>query len=112
MPVFRSAIDLHTAWEEAYNNARGALGHPVDGPIPEVPKIAPADRDVAMDESSESGGEKGGQDMARAAAAAAASIVPFLTTADLMPPKMPTREEMEGILLALRKKALVEEYFG
>ena len=29
-----------------------------------------------------------------------------------MPPKMPTVEEMEGVLLDLRKRALVDEYFG
>ncbi|KAJ7852826.1 Isy1-like splicing factor [Mycena olivaceomarginata] len=29
-----------------------------------------------------------------------------------IPPKLPTHDEMEAILLALRKKALVEEYFG
>ena len=45
-------------------------------------------------------------------ARAAAAYIPFLTTEMLMPPKMPTPEEMEKVLLDLRKKALVEEYFG
>lgn len=45
-------------------------------------------------------------------AQAAAAYIPFLDTENLLPPKMPTREEMEGVLLALRKQALVEEYFG
>jgi len=40
------------------------------------------------------------------------SHVTFLDPASLVPPKLPTREEMESILLDLRKKALVEEYFG
>jgi pre-mRNA-splicing factor ISY1 len=43
---------------------------------------------------------------------AAASYIPFLTPEILLPPKLPTHDEMEAILLALRKKALVEEYFG
>jgi pre-mRNA-splicing factor ISY1 len=51
-------------------------------------------------------------DQARVHAQAAASYIPFLTTEDLLPPKMPTREEMETVLLELRKQALVEEYFG
>jgi pre-mRNA-splicing factor ISY1 len=51
-------------------------------------------------------------DQARVHAQAAASYIPFLTTEDLLPPKMPTREEMETVLLGLRKQALVEEYFG
>jgi pre-mRNA-splicing factor ISY1 len=41
-----------------------------------------------------------------------AAHVTFLDSESLLPPKMPTREEMEGVLLGLRKKALVEEYFG
>jgi len=42
----------------------------------------------------------------------AASFIPFLETRDLVTPKMPSPEEMETVLLQLRKKALVEEYFG
>lgn len=44
-------------------------------------------------------------------ARAAAAFIPFLTPENLLPPKLPTREEMEGVLLNLRKQALVEEYF-
>ncbi|KAG6908374.1 hypothetical protein DXG01_004872 [Tephrocybe rancida] len=51
-------------------------------------------------------------DAARTHAAAAASYIPFLRTENLLPPTLPTRQEMETVLLALRKKALVEEYFG
>jgi pre-mRNA-splicing factor ISY1 len=42
----------------------------------------------------------------------AASFIPFLETQHLLPPKMPSREEMESVLLQLRKESLVEEYFG
>ncbi|KAJ3740998.1 Isy1-like splicing factor [Lentinula detonsa] len=42
----------------------------------------------------------------------AASYIPFLSAESLLPPKMPTRVEMEQVLLDLKKKALVEEYFG
>ncbi|KAI8989092.1 Isy1-domain-containing protein [Trametes punicea] len=41
-----------------------------------------------------------------------AAYVPVLSPEILMPPKLPSREEMEKFLLDLRKKALVEEYFG
>lgn len=51
-------------------------------------------------------------DQTRIHAQAAASYIPFLQTENLLPPKMPTREEMEAVLLGLRKQALVEEYFG
>ncbi|KIK67688.1 hypothetical protein GYMLUDRAFT_36419 [Collybiopsis luxurians FD-317 M1] len=42
----------------------------------------------------------------------AASYIPFLSAESLLPPNMPTRVEMEQILLELKKKSLVEEYFG
>lgn len=42
----------------------------------------------------------------------AAAYIPFLKPEHVMPPKLPTRPEMESILLDLRKKALVDEYFG
>jgi pre-mRNA-splicing factor ISY1 len=51
-------------------------------------------------------------DVAVQHAQAAAAYIAFLQPDELLPPKMPTRPEMEGILLGLRKKALVEEYFG
>lgn len=52
------------------------------------------------------------EDAILANAQAVASYIPFLTTDHLLPPKLPSREEMEQFLLELRKKALVEEYFG
>jgi pre-mRNA-splicing factor ISY1 len=45
-------------------------------------------------------------------ARAAAAFISFLAPENLLPPKLPTREEMESVLLNLRKQALVEEYFG
>jgi pre-mRNA-splicing factor ISY1 len=45
-------------------------------------------------------------------ARAVATYIPFLSVESLLPPKIPTKEEMEGVLLELRKRALVEEYFG
>ena len=49
---------------------------------------------------------------ALAHARAAATYIPFLSVESLQLPKMPTKEEMEGVLLELRKRALVDEYFG
>ncbi|KAI0672261.1 Isy1-domain-containing protein [Trametes maxima] len=59
----------------------------------------------------------GGQDASSEAAMLAhairtAAYIPVLSPEMLVPPKLPTREEMEAFLLELRKKALVEEYFG
>lgn len=51
-------------------------------------------------------------DTARIHAQAAAAYIPFLDVEHLLPPKLPTHDEMEGVLLALRKKALLEEYLG
>ncbi|KAF9045181.1 Isy1-like splicing factor [Panaeolus papilionaceus] len=51
-------------------------------------------------------------DAARLHAQVAASFIPFLDVEHLLPPKLPSHDEMENVLLNLRKKALVEEYFG
>jgi len=42
----------------------------------------------------------------------AASYISFLSPEDLLPPKIPTRIEMEGVLLKLQKEALMNEYFA
>ena len=52
------------------------------------------------------------EDMTLMHARATAMYIPFLSAEQLVPPKLPTREEMEQFLLDLRKRALVEEYFG
>jgi pre-mRNA-splicing factor ISY1 len=39
-------------------------------------------------------------------------MLSVLSPADLQHPKMPTKEEMEVVLLALRKRALLEQYLG
>lgn len=38
--------------------------------------------------------------------------IPFLTPEHLQPPKMPTKEELDRVLLDLRKQALMEEYLA
>lgn len=39
-------------------------------------------------------------------------LLSVLDVKDITPPIMPTKAEMEGVLLALRKRALLEEYLG
>lgn len=102
----------------------------IDGaPHPESKRKAPdgeADTDVSMEDPTPSkrphvdGKANGNANGATAAptdaallhARTTAAYIPFLSTDDLLPPKMPTTQEMEQFLLELRKKALVEEYFG
>jgi len=66
--------------------------------------------------TSSSGGGGGGTpapaDITRTNAQAAAFYIPFLDVEHLLPPKLPSHDDMENILLTLRKNALVEEYFG
>lgn len=38
--------------------------------------------------------------------------IPFLTPEHLQPPKLPTKEELDGVLLGLRKQVLLDEYLG
>ncbi|KAJ3528986.1 hypothetical protein NMY22_g9186 [Coprinellus aureogranulatus] len=75
-------------------------------------KAADGDSDVQMSDEAGNSSESQALAQARMHAEAAAAYIPFLTADNLLPPKLPSREEMEGVLLDLRKKALVEEYFG
>lgn len=75
-------------------------------------KAADGDGDVQMSDGAGNSSDAQALAQARLHAEAAAAYIPFLTADNLLPPKLPSREEMEGVLLDLRKKALVEEYFG
>ncbi|EMD36942.1 hypothetical protein CERSUDRAFT_51589 [Gelatoporia subvermispora B] len=52
------------------------------------------------------------EEILKAQARAAAAFIPFFSPENLLPPKMPTHEETEAFILDLRKRALVDEYFG
>jgi len=128
-------------WEEAYTNLRAALGLSTDEPVPPFPREEhPLPPSHPSEKTSESKRKSRGDDVEPAVLAQsdvdpsakrqrtsssvaqatssishaqqAASFIPFLSPEDLIPPKLPSHEEMEGVLLALRKRALMEEYFG
>jgi len=126
-------------WEEACANARGALGLPEDSPVPPFPlskpslttavteavtkgkskskskakssKSKPPDDSEPM-EVDQPSSDSQTQDPQRAAADLLVSYAPFFSPEELMQPKLPTRSEMEGVLLELRKRAVLDEYFG
>ncbi|KAJ3771956.1 Isy1-like splicing factor [Lentinula raphanica] len=120
-------------WEEAYTTLREALGLSTDEPIPKMARHEPSNKDSSPDTTDSTGAESGPSasdkrsvlksfipgtapaDQSQQAilhAQTAASYIPFLSVEHLSPPKMPTRVEMEQVLLQLKKQALVEEYFG
>lgn len=126
-------------WEEACANARGALGLPADSPVPPFPLSKPpltATIAEAVTETVTKGKSKSkskaksskskppdtssdqnqpmevDSDPQRAAANLLVSHAPFFSPEELMQPKLPTRSEMEGVLLELRKRAVLDEYFG
>jgi pre-mRNA-splicing factor ISY1 len=118
---------VYVEWEEQYTNLRETLGLPSDDPIPALSdfhssakrKSTEQDDDVDMSVADEGPNRSktitAGSpevDQARIHAQAAVAFIPFLTADDLLAPKLPSREEMETVLLGLRKQALVEEYFG
>lgn len=72
-------------------NIKEVLGN---ASVPDIPR-----RDVKVSETTTN-------------AQVAACYISFLDAEHLLPPKLPTHEEMENLLLSLRKNALVEEYFG
>ncbi|KII91863.1 hypothetical protein PLICRDRAFT_136384 [Plicaturopsis crispa FD-325 SS-3] len=110
------------------NDAAPLPSQPSDPSAPHAKRKAP-DGDGDVDMPDESAKRSKAQDAATPAAPtapkgdadaalhlerarAAAAYISFLEPENLLPPKLPTREEMEGVLLGLRKRALVEEYFG
>ncbi|KAJ7184963.1 Isy1-like splicing factor [Mycena filopes] len=101
----RAAQDAE--WDEAVSELRTTLGLAADALVPRPAVVAPAppDGDVAMSDSDSN-------NAAQTHAQTAAAYIPFLTPAMLEAPKLPTPAETEAVLLALRKQALVEEYFG
>ncbi|PPQ96320.1 hypothetical protein CVT26_005683 [Gymnopilus dilepis] len=108
------------------STARTAISEPDRPPTSTKRKAGTEDEDVDMDAGEDSKKAKTtaattatsglaaapDTDTARLHALTAAAYMPFLEVEHLMPPKLPTHEEMESVLLGLRKKALVEEYFG
>ncbi|KAG6834957.1 hypothetical protein H0H93_006085 [Arthromyces matolae] len=116
--------------EEAYSSLRESLGISTDEPIPKLTRsdhtsssplvdgasvsrgddvdMAPPDGDSHSKQQGQSDGSTStptplAEDPAHAHAVAAASYIPFPRPEDLLPPKLPTRQEMETVLLALRK---------
>ncbi|KAF8607824.1 Isy1-like splicing factor [Ceratobasidium sp. AG-I] len=103
-------------WEEAYQNLRASLGIPNDSPVPKIPRPDPIPLSKIMaqlpqpgEDSTMTSSENGGADSTNLTHPPMLSV---LSPADLQHPKMPTKEEMEGVLLALRKRALLEQYLG
>ncbi|TEB32802.1 Isy1-like splicing factor [Coprinellus micaceus] len=98
-------FNFRVEYEAARANVQEVLGLSADA-IPKFSRpesaVSPTAKRKAVD----------GDADARVHAEAAAAYIPFLTADNLLPPTLPTREEMEAVLLDLRKKALVEEYFG
>ncbi|KAJ8496898.1 hypothetical protein ONZ45_g12274 [Pleurotus djamor] len=107
-------------WEEAYNNLREALGVPNDQPIPKLQLIAngrPPPSDAHGSGTKRKASEEDDVDMEDGTKRTKSDDPPCLlknrtSTTTCTNGRMPTREEMEKVLLELRKKALVEEYFG
>ncbi|KAI0705451.1 Isy1-domain-containing protein [Earliella scabrosa] len=91
----------------------GDVDMPADPASSEVVKRAKTGGGAPSPPTSTSGsGEAPTEDVMLAHAKRTAAFIPVLSPEMLVPPKLPTREEMEAFLLELRKKALVEEYFG
>lgn len=141
LPVFHG-LPVHAEWQQAYTTLREILGLPEDdvsfvipnysdahGSSPTPPTIQHSKRKADAEDAEDAGspdatlnGKRSKSDSASATqkppdqalvhAQAAASYIPFLSAESLVPPKLPTRVEMEQVLLGLKKQALVEEYFG
>ncbi|CAG7848857.1 Pre-mRNA-splicing factor ISY1 [Serendipita indica DSM 11827] len=116
-------------YHEAVEAVREALGLDEDAPLPGF-----RDADVKAINASKSNANGDGEDAGKKTDAAKTkpsekvvtgdgdtksgesdgitALIPFLTPEMIAPPKMPTREELEVVLLDLRKRALLDEYLG
>jgi pre-mRNA-splicing factor ISY1 len=120
-----SVILIHrcSEYEEAVNELKSLLGLGGDVRIPSLRDraIAPISTSAAtakrkegedskMEDGSKSKRAKQNNGQGAAAQRDITSLIPFLTPEHLAAPKMPTRQEMDAILLELRKQALLQEY--
>ncbi|KAG8725436.1 NineTeen Complex (NTC) component [Ceratobasidium sp. 428] len=103
-------------WEDAYQRLRTSLNLSSDAPVPKIPRPNPVPLSKIMaqlpqpgEDATMTGAENGDTDSTNTTHPPMLSV---LSPADLQHPKMPTKEEMEGVLLALRKRALMEQYLG
>lgn len=99
-------------WEEAYQNLRSSLGLPDDSPIPTIPRPEPVPLSKMMAQLSQPGGDSPMTGADGDSTNPPQPMLSVLSPTDLQHPKMPAKEEMEGVLLALRKRALLEQYLG
>ncbi|KAG8747568.1 NineTeen Complex (NTC) component [Ceratobasidium sp. 414] len=103
-------------WNDAYQRLHASLNLPDDTPVPKIPRPDPVPLSKIMAPPPQSGEDAtmAGPDNgdANSTSASHPPMLSVLSPADLQHPKMPTKEEMEGVLLALRKRALLEQYLG
>ncbi|KAJ7662309.1 Isy1-like splicing factor [Mycena rosella] len=106
-------------WDDACANLRAALGLPDDATLPALPRPAPSSAAAAAPPSGDAPMSDAGSDSKDSDPdskekdhAGSESHIAFLPAAALRAPALPSPAEMEAVLLALRKRALVEEYFG
>jgi len=128
---FQSLNLIHLQeWEEAYRTVAVVLGLPQDAPVPPIPRpdpvslmsepYPPSSANADGSEKANGGTEDsemadGQEDIVQIKANVAQPHPPslaFLSPEELAAPKLPSKTEMENILLDLRKKVLLEEYLG
>ncbi|KIM29430.1 hypothetical protein M408DRAFT_67946 [Serendipita vermifera MAFF 305830] len=115
-------------YQEAVNDVKSllGLGEEVNLPTLRDKAVAPITtsaatakqkdgEDAVMEEAPKKKRGKQGKGQAKSAAPdqqGVTSLIPFLTPEHLAPPKLPSKQEMDGVLLQLRKEALLQEYIG
>ncbi|KAG8868699.1 NineTeen Complex (NTC) component [Tulasnella sp. 331] len=109
-------------WTDVYKSLAQSLGIPLEGlTVPKIPRPDPkpltgagsAPLPAITNGEAEPDSEMTNDD--KALPPPKMSVPPalaFLTPEELAPPVMPTKAEMETVLLDLRKRALLEEYLG
>ncbi|KAG8956819.1 NineTeen Complex (NTC) component [Tulasnella sp. 424] len=107
------------AWADAYKSLAQALEIPLDNvEVPPIPRpdpkalLASAAAGLSITENGSTVDGDGDAAMNGEKKPVVPPALAFLTADELAAPVMPTKAEMEQVLLEIRKKALLEEYLG
>ena len=112
-------------WDDAYAVLAKTLGLGPDAPIPPIPRPPPTALNISVTggpsgKASTGDGESmivDGDETANEQNTPHVTnqlppLLSVLQPSDVAQPMLPTRSELEGVLLDLRKRALLEEYVG
>jgi pre-mRNA-splicing factor ISY1 len=100
-------VDGIIEYKEAVEAVKKAFGDDASLPPLRERDVAPIASSAIAKKVKQEGGDQVMEDRTNIT-----TLIPFLTPEHIAMPKLPTKEEMDKVLLGLRKQALLQEYIG